>query len=87
MKKRLLLLSVIMTLTSCSWFEDSLPPVSARIEACIGGASTKVLLAEGHSVWKKGDNLSVFYGSAVNECWRFEGEDGATSGVIVGGVR
>lgn len=44
---------------------------------------TRILLNENlKTVWTAGDEVSVFYYSYINECWRFVGSSGDTSGRI-----
>ena len=47
------------------------------------GDDTRIQLNEAQkTVWTKGDHVSVFYRSAVNEDWRFMGETGDRTGNI-----
>ena len=48
-----------------------------------GGDDTRIQLQNGKTVWTKGDHVSVFYRSAVNEKWQFMGETGDRTGQIV----
>ena len=48
------------------------------------GDDTRIQLNEAQkTVWTKGDHVSVFYRSAVNEDWQFMGETGDRTGQIV----
>ena len=48
-----------------------------------GGDDTRIQLQNGKTVWTKGDHVSVFYRSTVNEDWQFMGETGDRTGNIV----
>ena len=48
-----------------------------------GGDDTRIQLQNGKTVWTKGDHVSVFYRSTVNEEWQFDGETGDRTGQIV----
>ena len=48
-----------------------------------GGDDTRIQLQNGKTVWTKGDHVSVFYRSTVNEEWQFTGETGDRTGQIV----
>ena len=47
------------------------------------GDDTRIQLQNGKTVWTKGDHVSVFYRSNVNEEWQFMGETGDRTGQIV----
>ena len=48
-----------------------------------GADDTRIQLQNGKTVWTKGDHVSVFYCSTVNEEWQFMGETGDRTGQIV----
>ena len=43
---------------------------------------TRVMLSEGKSIWQKDDYMSVFYGTATNQKWQYQGETGSNKGVL-----
>lgn len=80
MKSRLLFLAIVL-MAACTKNGTSPSCPKDRLEVCI--EQTKVALDGWKTVWNAGDDLSVFYGGADNELWRYAGEDGARSGEIV----
>ena len=54
--------------------------IEVSFEGC---DDTRIQLQNGKTVWTKGDDVSVFYRSNVNEEWQFMGETGDRIGNIV----
>lgn len=77
--KQLLFIAVVAgAAAACSYNIDS--GETAQV-LYVNGPETKVQLdSKMHSVWNDSDKVSVFYKSAVNECWVYDGESGASEG-------
>lgn len=53
------------------------------IHATIAEESSRVKLTDDHKlVWNSDDLVSVFNKTTANECWKFDGADGATEGTL-----
>ncbi|MBO5890422.1 MAG: hypothetical protein J6Q28_03210, partial [Alistipes sp.] len=88
MKKLLLFVLAAVAFAACEQapIEEAQGVVMSdrSLEVSFEGADdTRIQLQNGKTVWTKGDHVSVFYRSTVNEEWQFMGETGDRTGQIV----
>ncbi len=89
MKKFLLYVIAATLFAACSVdsFEDvpiQTTDTPERLFVSFDEEDARIQLGEaGQPVWTKGDKVSVFYHSNINQKWSFEGETGVTSGTLV----
>lgn len=84
--RRVLFIAIITTLlTACTAeFTEQIAPLAPNsIEVSFEEDSRIQLNEYGQTVWTAGDEVSVFYRSYVNECWKYSGVTGSTSGHLV----
>ena len=81
MKRYFFISLAFVAALSCSRERVSEPVTETLIIE--GTSPTRVRLSdEIHSVWETGDQVSVFFNGGANECWLYNGEDGASSGTL-----
>lgn len=87
MKKEIIIsIMAAAALCGCQKEEQSIPdsnskPFIATIDDSFSGAETKTSLdSQGNVLWKKGDQISIFAGSTINEQWQVtDASDGKTA--------
>jgi hypothetical protein len=84
--KRVLFISILATLlTACTAeFTEEIAPLSPQTLNVSFEEDTRISLnSDGKTVWNADDKVSVFYHSYINECWKYTGATGSTSGHLV----
>ena len=84
--RRVLFIAIITTLlTACTAeFTEQVAPLAPNsIEVSFEEDSRIQLNEYGQTVWTANDEVSVFYRSYINECWKYSGATGSTSGHLV----
>lgn len=76
--------TLILLLTSCTKESElSMQNNSTKLYISVEEESRILLNQSVKTVWTAGDELSVFYNSESNECWRFIGNTGDTHGALI----
>ena len=84
--RRVLFITILATLlTACTAeFTEHIAPLSPKTLTVTFDEESRILLDENsQTVWTADDKVSVFYRSYVNECWKYAGATGSTSGPLV----
>lgn len=84
--RRVLFITILATLlTACTAeFTEHIAPLSPKMLTVTFDEESRILLDENsQTVWTADDKVSVFYRSYVNECWKYAGATGSTSGPLV----
>lgn len=86
MKHIVILLFALALLVSCAKDETAHIEPATRspktIEAVIDDSTRIELDANGKSMWRNGDRVSVFYKTTGNECYAFTGKTGSYTGAL-----
>ena len=85
MRKSLFFALIAILFTACtSDIAELYAPIQKGVLYTSFDEDTRILLNEElKTVWTEGDEVSVFYKSYINECWKFTGKTGDTSGQLV----
>ena len=86
MKRVIFAVLVALCIASCSKFDqqDALPEVKyGQLRACFADQTRTYVEDERFLRWHQRDELSVFYGDAVNNKYRFNGQTGDSNGTFV----
>ena len=86
MKRVIFAVLVALCIASCSKFDqqDALPEVKyGQLRACFADQTRTYVEDERFLRWHERDELSVFYGDAVNNKYRFNGQTGDSNGTFV----
>ena len=84
--KRVLFISILATLlTACTAeFTEEISSLSPQTLSVSFEDDSRISLNEdGKTIWNADDEVSVFYRSYINECWKYTGATGATNGNLV----
>ena len=84
--KRVLFISILATLlTACTAeFTEEISSLSPQTLSVSFEDDSRISLnEEGKTIWNADDEVSVFYRSYINECWKYTGATGSTNGVLV----
>ena len=86
MKRVIFAVLVALCIASCSKFDqqDALPEAKyGQLRACFADETRTYVEDERFLRWHQRDELSVFYGDAVNNKYRFNGQTGDSNGTFV----
>ena len=86
MKRVIFAVLAALCIASCSKFDqqDALPEVKyGQLRACFADQTRTYVEDERFLRWHQRDELSVFYGDAVNNKYRFNGQTGDSNGTFV----
>lgn len=86
MKRVIFAVLVALCIASCSKFDqqDAVPTVKyGELRACFAEQTRTYVENERFLRWHQRDELSVFYGDAVNNKYRFNGQTGDSNGTFV----